>query len=80
MACLDPQYRIVIHCQNIVYVLNEHEKVQPKSRMLKGLANGNHYDINDTQSGIIEEVIHIEADAIVLNMSASKLEKPNQML
>ena len=27
LACLDPQYRIVIQCQNIVHVLNEHEKV-----------------------------------------------------
>ena len=29
---LFPQYRIVIECQNIVYVLNEHEIVQQKLR------------------------------------------------
>ena len=27
LACLDQQYRIVIQCQNIVYVLNEHKNV-----------------------------------------------------
>ena len=32
MTCLDPKYRIVIQCQNIVYVLNEHEIEQPKLR------------------------------------------------
>ena len=28
MASLDPKYRIVIQCQNVVYVLNKHEIVQ----------------------------------------------------
>ena len=28
MVCVDPKYKIVIQCQNIVYVLNEHEIVQ----------------------------------------------------
>ena len=28
LTCLDPQYRIVIQCQNIVYVLNVYEIVQ----------------------------------------------------
>ena len=27
MTCLDPKYRIVVQCQNIVYVLNEHKIV-----------------------------------------------------
>ena len=36
MTCLDPKYRFVIQCHNIVYVLNELETVQPKLRMLKG--------------------------------------------
>ena len=36
-------------------------------------------DINDTQSDIIEELIHVETDTIVLNESASKPDKPNQM-
>ena len=80
MTCLDPQYRIVIQCQNIVYVLNEHETVQPKLRMLKGLTDENDHDINDRQSDIIEELIHVETDEIVLNESASKLGKPNQIL
>ena len=31
ITCLDPQYRIVIQCQNIVYVLNEYGIIQPKS-------------------------------------------------
>ena len=43
MTCLDPQYRIVIQCQNIVSVLNEHEIVQSKLRMLKGLTDENDY-------------------------------------
>ena len=30
MIYLDPKCRIVVQCQNIVYVLNEHEMVQPK--------------------------------------------------
>ena len=30
MTCLDPKYRIAVQCQNIVYVLNEHETVQQK--------------------------------------------------
>ena len=79
IACLYPQYRILIQCQNIVYVLNEHEIVPPKLRMLKGLTDGNDYDINDTQSKI-GELIHEETDAIVLYESASKLEQSNQML
>ena len=35
LTCIDPQYRIVIQCQNLVYVLNGHETVQPKLRVLK---------------------------------------------
>ena len=80
ITSLDPQYTIVIQCQNIVYALNEQEIVQPKLRMLKGLTNGNDYDINDTQNDIIEELIHVETDAIVLNKSASKPDKPNHLL
>ena len=43
----------MMQCQNIVYVLNEHEIVQPKFRVLKGLTDRNDYNINDTQSDII---------------------------
>ena len=48
--------------------------------MLNEVTDGNDYDINDTQGDIIEELIHVETDEIVLNKSASQLEKPNQML
>ena len=61
LTCLDPQYRIVIQCQNIVYVLNEHEIVQPKLRMLKELTDGNDYNVNDSQSDIFVELIHVES-------------------
>ena len=80
MACLDLKYRIMIQHQNIVYVLNEHEIVQPNLRVLKGLTNRNDYDINVTQSNIIEELIQVETDKIVLNESTSQPEKPNEML
>ena len=77
----------MIQCQNIVYVLNEHEIVQPKLRMVKRLRDGNDYDVNDKQSDIIEdlsenieELIHIETEEIVLNKNASQPEKPNQVL
>ena len=49
LACLDPQYRIVIQCQNIVYVLNEYENVQPKVRILKELTESTECNINDFQ-------------------------------
>ena len=80
MTCVDPQYRNVTQCQNIIYVLNEHEIIQPKLRMIRGLTDINDSDINDTQSNIIEELIHGKSDEIVLNRSASKPEKPNQIL
>ena len=53
VTCLDQKYRIVIQCQNIVYVLNEHEVAKPKLRMFEGLTDRNDYDINDTQCDII---------------------------
>ena len=80
LTCLDPQYRIVIQCQNIVYVLNEHEIVKPKLRMLKELTGGNVYNINDSQRDIIEELIHIKTDAIMLNEGACKSGQPDQIL
>ena len=69
MTCLDPQYRIVVQCQNIVYVFNEHKIVQPKLRNLEILTNGNDHDKNGTQSDIIEEVTQVETVEIVLNES-----------
>ena len=62
LTCLDPQYS-----QNIVYVSNGHEMVQPKLRVLKELTNRTEYNINDSQSDIVEELIHVQTDAIMLN-------------
>ena len=66
LACLDPQYRIVIQCQNIVYVLYEHENV------LKELTNSTECNINDSQNDIIEELTHVQTDAKLLNGGACK--------
>ena len=68
LACLDPQYRIVIQCQNIVYVLNEHENV----RVLKELTDSTECNIHDSHNDIIEKLIHIQTDAILLNEGAFK--------
>ena len=68
LACLDPQYRIVIQCQNIVYVLNEHENV----RVLKELADSTECNINDSHNDIIEELIHVQTDTTLLNEGACK--------
>ena len=66
LACLDPQYRIVIQCQNIVHVLNEHEKV------LKELTESTECNINDSHNDIIEELIQIDTNASVSNKDACK--------
>ena len=70
----------MIQCQNIVYVLNEQEIVKPKLRMLKELTDGNDNNINDSQSDIVEELIHVETDAIMLNKSACKSGQPDQIV
>ena len=70
----------MIQCQNNVYVLNGHESVQPKLRMFKELTDENNYNINDSQSNIIEELIHVETDAKMLNESACKSGQPDQIL
>ena len=67
LACLDPQYRIVIQYQNIVYVLNEHENV----RVLKELTDSTECNINDSHNDI-EELTHGQTDAILLNEGACK--------
>ena len=72
LACLDPQYRIAIQSQNTVYVLNEHENVQPKVRVLKELTDSTECNINDSQNNIIEELIHVQTDAILLDKGACK--------
>ena len=66
--------------QNIVYVLNEYGIIQSKPRMLTELTDGNYYNINDSQSDIIEELIHVETEAIMLNESACKSGQPDQIL
>ena len=66
LACLDPQYRIVIQCQNIVYVLNEHEKV------LKELTESTECNINDSHNDIIEELVQTDNIASVSNKDACK--------
>ena len=78
LACLDPQYRMVIQCQNIVYVLNEHENVQPKVRVLKELTDSTECNINDSQNDIIEELVHVQTDAILLNEGSCKSKPPDQ--
>ena len=66
LACLDPQYRIVIQCQNIVHVLNEHEKV------LKELTDSTECNINDSHNDIIEELVQTDNIASVSNKDTCK--------
>ena len=80
LVCLDPQYRIVIQCQNIVHVLNEHENVQPKVRVLKELTDSTECNINDSQNDSIEELIHVQPDAILLNEGDCKSRHSDQII
>ena len=80
LACLDPQFRIVIQCQNIVYMLNEHENVQPKLRVLKELTDSTECNINDSQNDIIEELTHVTTDEVLLNEGACKSGQFDQKL
>ena len=80
LTYLDPQYRIVIQCQNIVHVLNGHEMVQPKLRVLKELTDRTEYNINDSKSDIVEELIHVQTDAIMLNEGACKSGQSDQIV
>ena len=77
LSCVDPQYRIVIQCQNIVYVLNGHKMVRPKLRVLKELTDRNEYNINDSQRDTVEELICVETDVIMLNKCACKSGQPD---
>ena len=72
LTCLDLQYRIVTQCQNIVYILNGHEIVQPKLRVLKELTDRTEYNTNDSQNDIVEKLIHVQTAAIMLNEGACK--------
>ena len=80
LTCLDPQYKILIQCQSIVYVLNGHEVVQPKLRVLKELIDKTEYNINDSQSDIVEELIHVQTDAIMLSDGACKVGQSGQII
>ena len=80
LTCLDPQCRIVIQCQNIVYVLNGHDIVQPKLRVLKELTGRTDYNINDSQSDIVKELIHVQTGAVMLNEGACKLGQSDQII
>ena len=80
LTCLDPQHKIVIQCQNIVYVLNRHEIEKPNLRVLKDLTDGTEYNINDPQSDIVEELIHVQTDAIMLNEGACKSRQSDQII
>ena len=80
LTCLDTHYRIVIQCQNIVYVLNGHEISQPKLRVLKELTDRTECNINDSQSDIVEELIHVQTDAIMLNEGACKSGQSDQII
>ena len=42
-------------------------KLYKQNWVLEGLADRNDYDINDTQSDIIEELIQVETDENLLN-------------
>ena len=65
---------------NIVYVLKGHEIIQPKLRVLTELTDRNEYNINDSQSDIVEELIHVETNAIIINEGACKSGQPDQKL
>ena len=69
-----------IQCQNIVYVLNGHKIVQPKLRVFKELTDRNEFNINDSQNDIVEELIHVQIDAMMLNEGACKSGQPDQKL
>ena len=80
LTCLDPEYRMVTQCQDIVYVLNGHKIVQPKLRVLKELTDRTEYNINDSQNDIVEELIHVQTDAIMLNEGDCKLGQSDQII
>ena len=73
-------YRIVIQCQTIVYILNGHENVQPKLRVLKELTDKTECNIYDSQSDIIKELTHVQTDAILLNEGACKSGQSDQII
>ena len=53
-------------------MLNECENVQPEVRVLKELTDSTECNINDSHNDIIEELTHVQIDAILLNEGACK--------
>ena len=65
----------MIQCQKTFYAL-----VQQKLRILKELTDRNDYNINDLQRDIVEELSHVEIDAIMVNEGICKSGQPDQIL
>ena len=61
-------------------MLNEHENVQPKVRVLKELTDSTECNINDSQNDIIEELIHVQPNAILLNEGVCKSGQSDQII
>ena len=70
----------MIQGQKIVYVLNGHESVQPRLRVLKELTDRTECNINDSQSDIVEELINVQTDVILLNEGACKSGQSDQII
>ena len=47
---------------------------------MKELTDRTEYNINDSQSDIVEELIHVQTDAIMLNEGASKSGQSDQII
>ena len=52
----------------------------PKLRVLKELTDSTECNINDSQNDIIEEMIHVQTDAILLIEGACKSEQSDQII
>ena len=65
--------------KTLLYVLNECEIVQPKLKVLKELRDRTECSINDSQSDIVEELIHVQTDVIMLNEGACESGQSDQI-
>ena len=68
LACPDPQYRIVIQCQNHCLCV----KWTWKCKSIEELTDSTECNINDSHNDIIEELTHVQTDAMLLNEGACK--------
>ena len=57
-----------------------HESVQSKLRVLKELTDRTECNINDSQRDTVEELIHVQTDAILLNEGACKSGQSDQII